>query len=280
MKCTKKGVFMKQKEVIKHSATIQVSNNQLSLLQRKIWNVLLANAYDDLLSKDSYEIKIRDLAEILDFSSNNLDFLKTAIRQLQDIKLEWNMLEKDREVWTSSHFVGEVTIEPKSGIILYAWGPKFRQRLHNPTMYAKINLAIQSRFHSKYSLILYELCLDYYIRKSGKGETPWIDVEIFRSLIGVENGKSFQCYKVLKKIISKSIADINTHSDIFVELHEKRESRKIVALKFSISPAASTSDALIRLAESTRDDPTQFIFDNEKEQELNDRLTKHLLPER
>ena len=45
---------MEKKEVIKHSGAIQVSANQISLLQRKIWNILLANAYDDLLSKEEY----------------------------------------------------------------------------------------------------------------------------------------------------------------------------------------------------------------------------------
>ena len=37
-------------EVIKHSSTIQVSN-KVTLLQRKCWNVLLSNAFDDLPKK-------------------------------------------------------------------------------------------------------------------------------------------------------------------------------------------------------------------------------------
>ena len=42
---------MKDKtEVIKHSAAIQIQNN-ITLLQRRAWNVLLANAYDELPSR-------------------------------------------------------------------------------------------------------------------------------------------------------------------------------------------------------------------------------------
>ena len=42
---------MKDKtEVIKHSAAIQIQNN-ITLLQRRAWNVLLANAYDNFLPR-------------------------------------------------------------------------------------------------------------------------------------------------------------------------------------------------------------------------------------
>jgi hypothetical protein len=34
-------------EVIKHSAAIQIQNS-ISLLQRRAWNILLANAYEEL----------------------------------------------------------------------------------------------------------------------------------------------------------------------------------------------------------------------------------------
>jgi len=36
-----------KRDVIKHSAAIQIQNN-VTLLQRRAWNVLLANAYDEL----------------------------------------------------------------------------------------------------------------------------------------------------------------------------------------------------------------------------------------
>ncbi|NBJ14821.1 MAG: replication initiation protein [Dehalobacter sp. 4CP] len=121
----------------------------MSLLQRKIWNVLLANAFDDLLSKDEYSIKIKDLAEILNFDSNDIKIVKEAVTKMQTMLVQWNVLEKDDEIWISTQFLGEVKITKKGGVICYTWGKSLREKLHNPTMYAKINLAIQSRFKSK-----------------------------------------------------------------------------------------------------------------------------------
>ncbi len=40
-----------KRDVIKHSAAIQIQNN-VTLLQRRAWNVLLANAYDELPIQD------------------------------------------------------------------------------------------------------------------------------------------------------------------------------------------------------------------------------------
>jgi len=201
---------LEKKEVIKHSGAIQVSANQISLLQRKIWNVLLANAFDDLLSKDEYSIKIKDLAEILKFDSNDIELVKEAVTKMQKVLVQWNVLEKDDEAWISSQFLGEVNITKQSGVIWYTWGKYLREKLCNPTMYAKINLAIQSRFKSKYSLVLYELCVDYFIKKQGKGETPWINIEDFKKLMGVENDKYCQEYKRLNYfVIKKAVKEVN-----------------------------------------------------------------------
>ena len=51
------------REVKKHVGAIHIKG-KLSLLQRKVANVLLLNAYDDLPIKDKHRIRIKDLAEI------------------------------------------------------------------------------------------------------------------------------------------------------------------------------------------------------------------------
>ena len=47
-------------EVIKASPAIQIQS-RTSLLQRRAWNVLLANAYNKLLDRDIYSVTIPDL---------------------------------------------------------------------------------------------------------------------------------------------------------------------------------------------------------------------------
>ncbi len=266
---------MSTKEVIKHSGAIQVSANQISLLQRKIWNVLLANAFDDLLSKDEYSITIKDLAEILKFDSNDIELVKEAVTKMQKVLVQWNVLEKDDEAWISSQFLGEVNITKQSGVIFYTWGKYLREKLYNPTMYAKINLAVQSKFKSKYALILYELCLDYFIKKQGKGETPWIDIEDFRKLMGADNDKYYSNFKYLnRKVLKVALNEVNKESDIFIKVSRRMESRKVVALKFHISPTPYSNNLLTRLIKSPKQGELSFKSEDEEKKELYERMTK------
>ena len=270
----KRCMPLEKKEVIKHSGAIQVSANQISLLQRKIWNILLANAYDDLLNKDEYTIKIKDLAEILKFDSNDLRLIKEVINKLQDVKVQWNVLEKDDEEWVSTHFLGDVKITKKSGIICYSWGKYLREKLYNPTMYAKISLTIQSKFKSKYSLILYELCVDYFIKKQGKGETPWISIEDFKKLMGADD-KYYNNFKYLNKMVLKvALNEVNKESDIFIEVAKKTENRKVVALKFYISPNTNTHNLLTRFIKPPKQGELSFKSEDEEQKELYERMTK------
>jgi len=83
-----------KKEVIKHSAAIQIQNN-ITLLQRRAWNVLLANAYDELPTAEEHRIDVQDLMQSLEFYSKNDKYLKEALRALVTCSVEWNLLNKD-----------------------------------------------------------------------------------------------------------------------------------------------------------------------------------------
>ena len=83
-----------KKEVIKHSSAIQVSN-KMNLLQRRAWNILLANAFNELLSKkDLFQINVKDLCNALEYSSHNDKYLKELLIQLLNITIKWNILRK------------------------------------------------------------------------------------------------------------------------------------------------------------------------------------------
>ena len=264
-------------DVIKHSGAIQVSNSQISFLQRKIWNVLLANAFDLLTERDKYTITIKDLMEILKIHSKDIHLIKEAVTKMQTILVQWNVLEKDDETWTSSQFLGEVTIKPKSGKIIYTWGPELRAKLQNPSMYARISLAIQTKFKGKYALILYELCCDYFIKKQGRGETPWVSIEDFKKLMGVDIDKDKYCakFKYLNDfVIKKAVKEVNDKSDISIEIKYRKDGKQIVALKFYISPNPSTHNILNRLNREPQQ--SEIVFEEQKII-MTDRLVKYFL---
>src|SRR5687768_14824606 len=83
-----------KKEVIKHSAAIQIQST-VTLLQRKAWNVLLWNAYDELLTEEVHHIPVPELARLLEYNSHNQEYLKETLMALQGYQVEWNLLDKD-----------------------------------------------------------------------------------------------------------------------------------------------------------------------------------------
>ena len=66
-------------EVIKASPAIQIQS-KISLLQRRAWNVLLANAYNDLPDKDIYSVSMIELAAKLGFNSGNRNYLQRSVK--------------------------------------------------------------------------------------------------------------------------------------------------------------------------------------------------------
>lgn len=113
-----RGVMLKDTdEVVKHSAAIQIQNN-ITLLQRRAWNVLLANAYDELPIEEMHNIKVVDLMEKLEFDSKNDDYLKDALEALVGCKMKWNVLDRDnRWEWGVTTLLAHAII--KHGLCTY-----------------------------------------------------------------------------------------------------------------------------------------------------------------
>ena len=233
-------------EVIKASPAIQIQS-KITHLQRRAWNVLLANAYNELPNKDIHRVSVAELVKKLGFNSHNEDYLKETLEALVDCTVEWNILGKDKEEeWGVASLLAEVRI--KDGICTYAYPPYLRTKLYNPRIYTKLNLRLQNQFTSRYTMILWEVCFDYFDIARNQGETPFIPIETFRELMGLEQGE-YPVFKVLNRdVIKPAITEINTLTNFFIEVEQKRIGRRIGELKFKIS----------RLKELPSLEPTQM----------------------
>ena len=220
-------------EVIKASPAIQIQS-KVSLLQRRAWNVLLANAYNELPNQDIHSVSMVELSAKLGFDSGNQTYLKEVLKSIVDCTVEWNLLNKDnKQVWGAASLLAFVEVE--NGICFYQFPHPLRQKLHNPRVYAKLNLRLQNQFTSKYALILWELCFDYFDTDRDKGETPFIPLETFKELMGLDE-TDYPVYKVLNQsVIKPAIKEINDLTAYHVEVEQKRLGRRVAELKFRIT---------------------------------------------
>ena len=245
--------LLERDEFIKASPAIQIQS-KITHLQRRAWNVLLANAYDELPNRDIHRVSVAELATSLGFNSHNEDYLKETLKALVDCTVEWNVLGKDKkQEWGVASLLGSVRI--KDGVCTYSFAAHLRYKLYNPRIYTKLNLRLQNRFTHRYALILWEVCFDYFDTARGQGETPFISLETFKDLMGIALD-DYPAFKTLnQRVIKPAIQEINALTNFFIEIEPKRIGRKICELKFRIS----------RLKEMPTVEPTQetFSFDIE-----------------
>ena len=203
-------------------------------LQRRAWNVLLANAYNELPHKEIHSVSVAELAAKLGFDSKNEEYLKETLKSLRNCEVEWNILRKDKkQEWGVAGLLAEARIV--DGICYYEYSPSMRQRLHNPRIYSKLNLHLQNKFKGQYALILWEVCFDYFDTNRGEGETPFIPLQTMRELLGIEQDEYPLFSELNRTVIKPALSEINALTNYFVEVEHKRIGRKVAELKFRIT---------------------------------------------
>ena len=220
---------LRRAAVKKHVAAIHVSG-KLSLLQRKLSNVLLLNAYDTLTTQRSHQIDAGTLCLMIGYNSNDTATLKQSLKGLAETVAEWDMLDASgQHEWGVSSLLSYATL--KGGVCEYAYSPALADKLHDPKVFALINLNIQRRFTSGHALALYENCYRF-IRT---GSTGWWSMEIFRRLMGLEGSAYYESFKHLNaKVIKPGVAEVNKTSNIVITPETRKRGRAVTDIRFLI----------------------------------------------
>lgn len=240
---------LRHTEVVKHSAAIAISN-EVTLLQRRAWNVMLAHAFDGLIERDSHVMGLADLVAHLGITTRNVTHLRDTLRGLVDTKVEWDVLGKGgKRRWGVAALLAHVEVE--AGHVEYSFALPLRERLYRPDIYARISLSVQNKFKSKYALALYELLVDYL----GVGQTGWIELETFRRLMGVAEGEHPEYKKFNQRIVQVALREVNKLSDITVSVETRRPGRQVEALKFKARAKQATAAAEVEKVQARTHKP-------------------------
>lgn len=227
-------MLKEKQDVYKPPAVIHHDNTNVSLLQKKAWSWLIANAYDELATEEIHNVPVADLIQVMDYNSNDQEHLKDALRGLMTTLVEWNLLGHDKEnEWQAATLLAGVRI--KSGTCYYSFEPMFRRALHHPEVYARLSLKIISQFSGKYALNLWEMCMHAMNPKTGVGETSWWEVNEFRRLVGIKDGMYKQFRDLNKRVIQPAIGEIELLARCRVTPDYKRKGRTITHIKFRVA---------------------------------------------
>ncbi|WP_386630659.1 replication initiation protein [Sulfitobacter geojensis] len=242
--------YSKDKQILKkHVAAIHIGA-KLSLLQRKLVNALLYNAYDQLLTAKEHKISASVLCEMIGFDSHNSAYLKGALKGLMETVVEFDVLEDDGETsWEAMVLLPYAKL--KGGVCTYRYEQSLAEKLYHPDVYSKINLSVLREMKSAHALVLYENCYRYV----DIAHTPWWDVDVFRKLMSVDQLTSYKQFKLLNRaVIQPAMKEVNELSNIQLELETKRKGRTVTGLRFIIRP----NPQLSLIGMDTEDDITQM----------------------
>lgn len=223
---------MSREELRKNVAAVHCSG-VLSLLERKMFNILLLQAYDDLLSKQVHQIPVRLLCALVGYNSNDWNPLKQALRAMCTTAVEFNLLGdgKLEKKWTISGMLADATLE--GGMCTYSYSLSLARELFSPEVYTRINVAVQRQFRSAFSLNLHENCL----RFRAVGSTGWWSIETFRNLVGASAPLYDDFGQLRRRVIKPAIVEVNEISEIQLAAEYDRAATRgnpVKAIRFRI----------------------------------------------
>jgi nucleoside diphosphate kinase len=157
-----------------------VEMSPLTLADRRIYNLLLANAWDKLAEPVQHMISKRELQGTL---HKGTDRIEDSIRRLMSAIVQLRVLDGKKWVTKRVQLLGgNVIPDADDGFVRYDFQPLMREIISESRVFARLHRQIMFALSSKYSLALYEM-----IQKRGNMTRTSEDISItdFRSFLGV-----------------------------------------------------------------------------------------------
>jgi hypothetical protein len=231
------------------------SNRRISLLARKIYNVMLFHAQRQGAERIIYRVPLRDVVRSLEFNSNNTEVIKAHLREMVTTKVEWQApTVTEGQRWSVSALISHADLISNRGEVTIEWSyaPNIRQQLLNPDRYAQISLLYSVTMRSYAAMALYEIC-SRYVNNPSKVTARQTWIWWHPVLTGAPTGEASNAkveYKYFKRdVLKPAIAEINSVTDLSVQLIEHKEGRAVNAIQFGVTKAVQPSLPLERAPE-------------------------------
>ncbi len=262
--------MMKKRRLVileKPSGTIAIVGD-MNAMQRKLYDVFLFEAKDELkkdVSRYYFKTTLSEVINALELEKPNKQRLKQMIKDLVDIKIEYNYLRKDGETWGISSVLNDVKVdfdkEIGKTVISYSLPRIVREAMIKKNgVFAKIDLVVVKGLKSKYAILLYELIKDYE-----KVKVPEMSMKDFRKMFGVED-KYPQMPNLRKWVLDPACKEINEnpHTDFTVSYELRKDGKAYTSIKFHVKP----KPAQLKLKQQAKKVISDELKENKEAKEL------------
>jgi len=211
-----------------------VELSPLTLQDRRIYNLLILNAWDSITEPKEHRIHKRELRgshNVNDRVGESLVRLMGAVAQL---RIERDAGEGEGpETFTRrvQLLAGTEESARGNGLIFYSFPAAVRGIIRESSQYARLQKQVMFAFSSKYALALYEM-----VQKRGNLKfktSEEFPVDRFRSLLGVEPGKleAFKSFK--QRAIDPAVLEVTGLGEFGCKVEPVYSGRKVTAVRLS-----------------------------------------------
>lgn len=205
-----------------------VEMTPLTLADRRIYNQLIAHAWDRIDQAVEHVIPKRDLRgnhNVNDRVGDSIERLMAAIVKVRVMRDGKPAIERVQLLG------GNTEHETPDGLLRYEFPPKLRRIIRESTIFARLRLEVMFALSSKYALALYEM-----VQKRGNLTTRNFEefpLREFRALLGITKGRLPLWGNLNQRAIVPSVQEVNALSDYTVTVEPVKAGRKVTGVRLS-----------------------------------------------
>ncbi|MEM1351801.1 MAG: replication initiation protein [Pseudomonadota bacterium] len=194
----------------------------LTLNDRRVYNLLLENAWDAIDKNVEHVISKSDLRG----THNSNDRVGESVERLMSAIVRVKTLrDGEQHIERVQLLGGNVETLRRDGLLHYEIPARLRKIIGNSTVFARLRREIMFALTSKYALTLYEM-----VQKRGNLKyraSERFSLEELRAILGVPDGKLSTWSNLNLRALAPAVAEVNQLSDFTVDLSPIKTGRRV-----------------------------------------------------
>ena len=200
----------------------------LTLADRRIYNQLIAHAWDRIDQSVEHVIAKRDLRgshSVNDRVGDSIERLMAAIVKVRVVR------NGKAEIERVQLLGGNVEQENPDGMVRYEFPAKLRRIIKESTIFARLQKEVMFALSSKYALALYEM-----VQKRGNLSMRFAEnfqLTEIRELLGIPKGKLPLWGNLYQRALEPAAREVSALSDFMVEITPIKDGRKVTGCQLT-----------------------------------------------
>ena len=211
-----------------------VELSPLTLHDRRIYNLLILNAWDSITEPKEHRIHKRELRGSHNVNDRVGESLLRLMGAVAELRIERDAGDgQGPETFTRrvQLLAGTEESARNNGYVYYSFPAAIRGIIRESSQYARLQKQVMFAFSSKYALALYEM-----VQKRGNLKfktSEEFPLERFRALLGVDDGKlrEFKHFKL--RAIDPAVLEVNGLGEFGCKVEPVYSGRKVTAVRLS-----------------------------------------------